>query len=74
MNKRILVIAIAFALCGCFRWDMDAFGWSKATEMCAPHGGILAADEHAMQSGHIRVDALCKSGARVTETFPRPKD
>lgn len=64
-----LLLAALLAGCGKFGWDMDALAWSLATELCASHGGLLAANDKRLSGGDREIAALCMDRTEVSHYY-----
>jgi hypothetical protein len=69
--KVILILAAAL-LAGCGP-DMYASEWKVATDLCEPHGGIVAADSdyRLEKEGSFAILAFCADGTRAQRYFKK---
>ncbi len=71
---RILLICVLsmFILVDNIPYDMTEVGWARATEQCAPFGGLVSADESnawKVMTDETVIKAKCRSSLTVRKTY-----
>jgi hypothetical protein len=67
---KALILIAATLLTGCY-YDMHADSWALAERLCADHGGVVGADEAALNGGGSLVEAGCADGTKVRKALRR---
>jgi hypothetical protein len=68
MSMKLIMSMLATALVAGCGYDMTHAVWSQATELCQPHGGLVAADHDRFTE---TLDARCASGIIIEARVKR---
>lgn len=71
---RLIVLALALALAGCFADRISAPAIDAARMACAPAGGLAWVEKRSEnRAGRIGIVAGCRNGYSIRLTVPKPE-